>query len=100
MPVLKKTADVNADGEIVETLSFQVGNGKKKKTDKFNPQLQKCFDTKFKNLKKIQNGVDSLIEENQQCISFLQSMKDSNRLTTGQTVSPKTDSVSGLANAK
>lgn len=53
MPMLKKTADVNEDGDIVETLSFQVGNGKKKKKDKFNPQLQKCFDTKFKKLKKI-----------------------------------------------
>ena len=40
MPVLNKRADVNEDtGDIVETLSFQVGNGKKKKTDKFNPQL-------------------------------------------------------------
>lgn len=63
MPVLKKTANINEDGELVESVTFQVGNGKKK-TDKFNPQLQKCFDTKFKKLKKIQNGVDSLIEEN------------------------------------
>ena len=53
MPMLKKPADVHEDGDIVETLSFQVGNGKKKKKDKFNPQLQKCFDTKFKKLKKI-----------------------------------------------
>lgn len=39
MPMLKKTADINEDGDIVETHTFQVGNGKKKKTDKFNPQL-------------------------------------------------------------